>query len=67
MYVLKNYTEVVDVYSFFYAYQRPEDIMLKVLGSKRDNPVTLKKRVRTEPPKEDVTIQKKQMIKSLVN
>ncbi|TYK07943.1 protein Ycf2-like [Cucumis melo var. makuwa] len=39
MYVFKNYTEVVDVYSFFYVQQRPEDIMVKGLGSKRDSPV----------------------------
>ena len=43
MYVFKNYVEVLDVYSFFYALQRLEDIMVEGSESKRDSPVTLKK------------------------
>ncbi|KAA0067216.1 TPRXL isoform X1 [Cucumis melo var. makuwa] len=46
---------------------RPEDIMVEGLGSKQDSPITSKKRGRTEAPKEDVTVQKKQRIKSLVS
>ena len=64
---LRIIKKVVDVYSFFYACQRIKNIKVEGLGNKRDSPVTSKKRGRTEPPKEDVTVQKKQKIKSLVN
>uniref|UniRef100_A0A9I9DYQ9 Protein Ycf2-like n=2 Tax=Cucumis melo TaxID=3656 RepID=A0A9I9DYQ9_CUCME len=41
--------------------------MVEGSGSKQDNLITSKKRGRIEPQKEDVTVQKKQRIKSLEN
>ena len=59
--------QVIDVYMFFYKCQRTKDIMAEGSEGKRESPGTSKKRGRTEAPKEDVTVQKKQRIKILVN
>uniref|UniRef100_A0A9I9CKF4 Uncharacterized protein n=1 Tax=Cucumis melo TaxID=3656 RepID=A0A9I9CKF4_CUCME len=41
--------------------------MVEGSGSKRDSPITSKKKGRNESPKEDATVWKKQRIKSLVS
>uniref|UniRef100_A0A9I9EER7 Protein Ycf2-like n=1 Tax=Cucumis melo TaxID=3656 RepID=A0A9I9EER7_CUCME len=46
--------------------KRPEDTKVEGSGNKRDNSITLKKMGRTKSSKEDVTVEKKQRIKSLV-
>uniref|UniRef100_A0A9I9EES8 Protein Ycf2-like n=1 Tax=Cucumis melo TaxID=3656 RepID=A0A9I9EES8_CUCME len=46
--------------------ERTENIMGEGSGSKWESPETSKKRVRTETKKDEVNVQKKQKIKSLV-